>query len=155
MKIKWVIFAVLLVCGGLYFVKGPDDMPLMTLDKLLEGFPGLPSELLPGKDVIPAAPAVTRIYKWKDEDGVWQFSNLAVDEEGAEIMEIDNRINIVQAFEPAEAVAVKKKVPKANPGVMTVSPQEAADLLDTVNSLQETIDQRKADMDAITNMGND
>ena len=155
MKIKWVIIAVLLACGGLFFVEGPDGAPLMTLDKLLESLPGSPSEMLPGKDVIPAAPVVTRIYKWKDKDGVWQFSNLAADEEGAEIMEIDNQINIVQAFEPAEAVAVKKKVPKAIPGVMTVSPQEAADLLDTVNNLQETIDQRKADMDAITNMGND
>jgi len=44
------------------------------------------------------------------------------------------------------------KSPAAIPGVATVSPGQAAELMDTVNNLQETIDQRKADMDALSGM---
>jgi hypothetical protein len=44
------------------------------------------------------------------------------------------------------------KSPAAIPGVETVSPGQAAELMDTVNNVQETIDQRKADMDALSGM---
>ena len=150
MFIKLMIFVVILACAGLIFVKGRDGKPLMTVEKLLEGLPSSPSDLLSREAETPATPAVTRVYKWKDENGVWQFSNSPLDEEGAEVIELDGQINIVPAFNPPEGVD-KKTAPVAIPGVMTVSPQEAGNMLDTVDNLQETVDQRKADMDAISN----
>lgn len=143
--IKLMIFVVIFAAAALFFVKGPDGKPLLTADKLFEGIPGSLTDLLPGE---PETPAVTRIYKWKDENGVWQFSNSPADEEGAEVIELDGQINTVQAFRLPDP-AREKKTPIAIPGVMTVSPQEAAKMFDTVNDLQQTVDQRKADMDAI------
>ena len=68
------------------------------------------------------------------------------------MIELDGQINIVQAFRFPEPVK-ENKTPTPIPGVMTVSPQEAVNMLDTVNNLQETIDQRKADMDALIERG--
>ena len=149
MMIKLMIFAVILAGAALFFIKGPDGKHLLTVDKLFGDFPGSSADLLPGES---ETPAVTRIYKWKDEDGVWQFSNSPADKEGAEVIELDGQINIVQAFRFPEPVK-ENKTPTPIPGVMTVSPQEAVNMLDTVNNLQETIDQRKADMDAIIERG--
>jgi Domain of unknown function (DUF4124) len=156
MMIKLMIFAVILAGAGLFFIKGPDGKPLMTIEKLVEDLPDSPSNFLPGEVEIPATPAVTRVYKWKDKDGVWQFSNSPVDEDGAEIIELDGRINTVQAFKPRAPARVEAAQSSATPipGVMTVSPQEAGNMLDTVKNLQKTIDQRKADMDAVSNVGN-
>lgn len=150
MLIRLMFFVVILACAALFFIKGDDGKPLMTIEKLFEGLPGSPSDLLSWKAETPATPVVTRIYKWKDENGVWQFSDSPLDEEGAEIMELDGQINIVPAFKPPGGVD-EEKTPAAIPGVMTVSPREAGNMLDTVNNLQETMDQRKADMDEISN----
>ncbi|MBQ74694.1 MAG: hypothetical protein CMQ20_06670 [Gammaproteobacteria bacterium] len=151
MMSKLMILAVFLACAGLFFIKGPDGTPLLTIDKLLGDLPSSPSDLLPKDAKQQAAPAVTKIYKWKDDNGVWQFSNSPVDEKGAEVMELDGKINTVEAF-VAPAKDEMKKKPAAIPGVSTVSPQQAGNLLDTVKNLQETIDQRKSDMDSVSNM---
>lgn len=151
MMVKLIILVVILGCVGLFVVKGPDGEPLMTVEKLFEGFPTSLSDLLPADTEAKEAPAITKIYKWKDENGVWQFSNSPVDEEGAEIMELDGQINTVQAFKAPPTTKKEKKGPTAIPGVMTVSPQQAGNMMDTVKNLQETIDQRKAEMDAIGN----
>ena len=150
MLIKLMLFVVILACAALFFIKGGDGKPLMTIEKLFDGLPSSPSGLLSGETETPATPALTRIYKWKDENGVWQFSDSLIDKEGAEVMELDGQINIVPAFQPPGRVD-EEKTPVAIPGVMTVSPQEAGNMLDTVTNLQETMDQRKADMDAINN----
>ncbi|MBQ60897.1 MAG: hypothetical protein CMQ19_02365 [Gammaproteobacteria bacterium] len=146
MMMKLVILAVFLACAGLFVIKGPDGTPLLTVDKLLEDLPSSPSDLLPKELELPEEPLVTKIYKWKDENGVWQFSNSPVDESGAEVLELDGQINTVQAF-VAPVQEEKKKKPAVIPGVSTVSPQQAGGLMDTVKNLQETIDQRKSDMD--------
>ena len=83
---KLLIMILLLACMAPFFIKGPDNRPLMTLDKLqLVNFaiPQLPSlaELqLPGvstrgNTAIPAAAEKVKIYQWKDRDGSWHFSD--------------------------------------------------------------------------------
>lgn len=85
---------------------------------------------------------------WQDEDGVWQFSDNPNDAPGAEVMELDGKINTIESVAPQPVT----KSPTAIPGVATVSPGQAAELINTVNNLQETIYQRKADMDALSGM---
>ncbi len=152
-----IVVAILLACIGPFFIKGPSGEPLLTIDDFLSDLPDSPADLLPDALVSEGSEAegeITQIYKWKDENGVWQFSNSPVDANGAELMEIDSNINTIPAFKAPEktgSVATKKKTPSI-PGVMTVSPGQAAELMDTVNNLQETIDQRKSEMDKVTGM---
>ena len=40
----------------------------------------------------------------------------------------------------------------AQAGVMTASPEQVKEMMETVTNLQETVDQRKADMDAMAGL---
>ncbi len=152
MMLKIMIVIVILACAGPFFINGPDGNPLMTLEDLKPDITS-PADLLPDAltpDPAPAAP--TRVYRWQDADGVWQFSNNPADAQGAEEMALDGNINTMEAFKAPEkkAQAGKPSAPSSIPGVATVSPGQAAELMNTVTNLQETIDARKSDMDAMT-----
>ena len=83
---KLLIMLLLLACIAPFFIKGPDNRPLMTLDKLkfvnlsIPQLPSLAELKLPavstiGNTAIPAAVKKVKIYKWKDRDGCWYFSD--------------------------------------------------------------------------------
>ena len=141
--IKLMIGIVILACGGLFFIKGPDGEPLMTFDELFSSPEQSSAEL--NRNIEP-----TKVYKWQDENGVWQFSNTPVNESGAEVVILDGKINTMDAY-----VAPKqdKKASAANPfsalppGLTTVSPDKIGEMMDTVNNMQETVDDRKAELD--------
>ena len=149
MMIKVMIFIVILACVGPFFIKGPDGKPLLNIEELMADLS--PTDLLP-KAVQSAAessaPAMTKVYRWQNENGVWQFSDNPNDAPGAEVMELDGKINMIESVAPPSAT----KSPTAIPGVATVSSGQAAELMNTVNNLQENIDKRKADMDALSGM---
>jgi hypothetical protein len=146
---KLMILVVILACIGPFFIKGPDGEPLMKL-----------ADWLPADVPDPPAREVrTTVYKWQDEHGVWHFSNDPVEGAGmegvedVEVMELDGRINTMEAFRapvqspnPADAVAVTATA-NLPPGILTVAPDKVAEMMDTVTHLQQTVDQRKADMD--------
>jgi hypothetical protein len=143
MMLKIIILLGIAACVAPFFIDGPDGQPLMSLD---DWQPEMPSVELPGaSDEV----EITTVYKWQDEDGVWQFSNNPVDAQGAEQMALDGKINTMPAPQMPTSRTEKKSAPVSIPGVATVSPGQAAELLDTVNNLQDTIDQRKADLDAL------
>lgn len=83
---KLLIMPLLLVCIAPFFIKGPDNRPLMTLDKIkflnfsIPQLPSLTELILPGvstrgNTAIPACVEKIKVYKWKDRDGIWHFSD--------------------------------------------------------------------------------
>ena len=141
--IKLMIGVLILACGSTFFINGPDGKPLMTMDEFLSR--STPSSAVNNKDIEP-----TKVYKWQDEHGVWQFSNTPVAEHETEIVMLDGQINTMDAY------VAPKKVEKAGassafsalpPGLTTVSPDKIGEMMDTVNSLQDTLDQRKVEID--------
>ncbi len=69
-----------------FCIKGPDNRPFMTLDKLklvnfsMPQLPSLAELILPavstrGNTAIPTAVEKIKIYQWKDRDGSWHFSD--------------------------------------------------------------------------------
>ncbi len=153
MMMKLTLMLLVLALGGLLIIKGPDGEPLLEIGDFLDDAENSLQNLVPGESPFDSAsPSVTRVYKWKDENGVWQFSNKAVDSEGAELLELDGQINIIRSIDVttnSQKVVPGQDVVDTIPGVMTVAPEQAADMIKTVSNLQETVDQRKADMDAL------
>jgi hypothetical protein len=167
-----MVIIVILGGAGLFFVKDPNGKPFLTIDDftkdftmdLAEDFPvdfaNSTTTLLREKLQPEASGAVTRIYKWKDKDGVWQFSNSPEDKEGSVLIEINGQTNIIQAFIPPPSsdrvnqggMVWDEQVSESDPipGVMTVSPEQAAEMMETVKNLQSTMDQRKATLDALS-----
>jgi hypothetical protein len=133
MMIKVMVFIVVLAFAGPFFIKGPDGKPLLTIDEFMSDLSL--ENLIPNavkSAAEPTAPALTKVYRWQDEDGVWQFSDNPNDAPGAEVMQLDGKINTIESVAPKPVT----KSPTAIPGVATVSPGQAAELMDTLSGIQ-------------------
>tara|TARA_Y100001934_G_C12177803_1_gene689933 strand:- start:151 stop:609 length:459 start_codon:yes stop_codon:yes gene_type:complete len=143
--VKFMSLALIAAIGGLFFIKGPNGQPLLTFSDLKPETPQLPAEL--GEP--------TTVYKWKDENGVWQFSSEPVEGVDAsarvEKMELSGDINTVPAFrEPRSAGSTKPQVPSLSgvpPGLTTVSPDKVEELTQAAQQIEETAALRKQQID--------
>lgn len=91
---KLLIFLLILACIAPFFIKGHNNIPLMTLDKLklpkisIPKLSKLPKFKLPTlkkkapvsqsetlSSAVPAGAKKIKMYKWKDKEGVWHFSD--------------------------------------------------------------------------------
>ena len=168
MMIKLIIAAFIIACLAPLFIKGPDGEPLMTLDDWSVSAPAFVTALLDGtfldetvnqkslSDDSTPDPASTgeptEIYKWQDEAGVWHFSDSPVDLGVAEKVEL-GEVNVMDPWAPeteqeTDEPAVTSRLP-ALPTGSPVTTSQVQEIMDTVTNLQETIDDRKAKMDAI------
>lgn len=162
MMIKIVIAALIIACIAPFFIKGPSGETIMTLDDWATELPtsmdeiiskaksAANSELIALTPVESPADSPTKVYKWQDENGQWHFSSTAPDLNIAEEMEIGD-VNLMEAYVPVpEPQKTQSSVPRLPAsGMMTATPGQVQDMMETVTNLQETIDLRKADMDAI------
>lgn len=144
--IKVMILLLALAFGGLFFIEGPGGEPILSLEDLKP-------DLSAGEPEQAQEPA--KVYKWQDENGVWQFSNQPQDAvvseaSGGELVEYDGNINTMPAVSAPSSTEKSKPSINIPSGVTTVSGQQATEMMDTVNNLQESVDERKAEMDRLT-----
>ena len=149
---KLLIGMLIIACLAPLFLKGPDGGPIMTLDDWKIDLPTSIRELMAGmgkKESATEPQAPAEIYKWQDADGQWQFSNTPPDET-AELVEISD-INLMGAYvpppEPDAVIAAGASLPTS--GAMTATPDQVKQMMETVTNLQETMDDRKADLDVV------
>jgi len=93
-----------------FVIRGPDGRPLLTIDKIkapqieLPGFSKLKGlfkkEKQSPKKKEPPADRATKMYKWKNADGVWCFSDKLNADGPYEVIHVKPRTKIVQADEP-------------------------------------------------------
>lgn len=105
---------------------------------------------------------VTKVYKWRDQQGVWQFSDGLNVPEGAELVEISHQINLIPALEvarpstsqlaaadafatPANSATPAKKADAFDfstlPAVLTsVSPEQFMQMGQTIETFQKVMD---------------
>lgn len=158
--IKLLIGVLIIACIAPLFIKGPDGEPIMTFDDWSIDLPDSIDELLSTGNTEPADPEQsqpTTVYKWQDENGQWHFSSTPPDLETAETMELDGNINIMDAFEPPpreETTVATGDAMSPVPGLTTATPSQIQEAMETVTNLQETIDQRKEDLDAVAGFDN-
>ena len=151
------LLMIIMVAGfvGLFFVNGPGGAPILSFDNMTPTTPTLDNSQF---NASTARSTHTEVYKWQDEEGVWQFSNQPQDMAGAEIVEIDNNINTVAAFKmPQEKTStqtsglqLRKGISNLPAGMTSVSPENLSEMMETVNSLQGVADQQQEALDAIT-----
>lgn len=149
MFIKLMILAVVVACAAPFFLKGPDGQPLMTIDQFIANehqntnLPDVSSMTHAAKS------SPTRVYKWKDSDGVWHFSDSADDAPGAEMIEVDGPVNTMQATATGNNTTSlpAAQVPAQGERIADVSPDQLKQAMQAAEKLQQTIDQRKSDID--------
>ena len=93
----------------LFVIRGPDGRPLLTKDKIkaprieLHGFSkvkGLFEKKDPPVKKEPPAQNTTRMYKWRNADGVWCFSDKLNADGPYEVIHVKPRTRTVQTDEP-------------------------------------------------------
>jgi len=124
----------LLVLGiaGLFFIKGPSGEPFLSLD-----------DLIPEVPVDKSSEPVT-VYKWQDENGIWQFSNEPVQGKDVEAMELKGAVNVMPATPTSANRATTTAGSPAIPGV-----SEMAKATENIDALKSTIEERQAELDKI------
>ena len=159
--IKLLIGLLIIACILPLFIKGPDGKPIMTLDdwklEVPTSLSGLADDAMQelGPEVGQEVKEPATVYKWQDEKGQWHFSNQPPDvPEGAEEMELTGDINIMDAYVPPEPEPTTTTTAAANvPGItgpMTVAPEQVKEMMETVTNLQQTVDDRKKELDQMT-----
>ena len=143
--VKIMVLLLVAAFAGLFFIKGPAGEPIMSLE-----------DLMPTVDE-PQTSEPETVYKWQDENGVWQFSNQPRDaviaETIGETVEYDGNINTMPAVKvPPSSSGSSGSAPQMSipTGLTTVSGDQAEQMMNTVTNLQQTVDDRKAEMDRLT-----
>lgn len=148
------IIIALLVIGGLApftFIKGKDGQPLMSFsdlkmpDSKLPDLPDLPNM---GLDSAPSVDGT--VYKWKDENGSWQFSS-EPPPKGLTFSSTvyDQNMNVIQAVETKRTIAKKKELDKKGSSTGALSnvgsaytPAKVEKLFDDVNNIESLLSDR-------------
>jgi hypothetical protein len=142
--LKVMVLLLIAAFAGLFFINGPDGEKVLSLEDFK---PELPAEEA-------AASVPEKVYKWQDENGVWQFSNQPRDEGMGETVEYDGNINTMPAADTSvlskRGDAAAKSGFQIPAGMTSVSGEQAQEMMDTVNNLQSTVDERKSELDRLS-----
>lgn len=149
---KLMIMLLLLGLVGLFVIKRPGGETFLSLDDFKPEISVADSvDRLWGEEQAERASGQpVQVYKWQDENGIWQFSNRAEDAAGAETMELDGVINTMPAVampEPATAAKPEKSAATSMPSLTTVPLSDAIETINQAKQLQQTIDDRKSELD--------
>ncbi|MGH1470429.1 MAG: DUF4124 domain-containing protein [Cellvibrionaceae bacterium] len=170
--IKFIIFILVLGLAGPFIMKGPDGRPLMTLDEIIPDFSSMKRKAtgmindvnntvgdLSGDGELSDF-GKTQVYRWKDENGHWQFSDTPPPaSQAAEKLLINPDVNIVQATElpkeqkeetPSEEETDADESSIGVPLPMTVSPVEARQLIDDAKGIGDLMQKRTEALNNIT-----
>jgi hypothetical protein len=169
MSLPIKVFSAVLIlgCAGLFVLKKPDGSPILSMQDFL---PNISSLALDAKKLIRNAKNITAsigndseknsednteqtahaesgIYRWKDSNGQWQFSDTPPINQAAEAMNVSGNLNkdLVATYEPPEEPTVENDTattPTASLVPMTISPDEVSKLMEDVNNMQQLMDDR-------------
>ena len=182
--VKFLLFAMVLAMMGPFLLKGDDGRPLVSFNDvfsdgdefsqgfekmfgLLKQFKQFGSSALnqPPEDMAPQ-PSVegkTKVHRWKDAEGVWQYSDANTSGGDSEVVYFDPDTNILQYNDLDELkkfqaqskrkastspVAQKSAAPSGMPPIT-----QAMDTMQKAQDVQQQIDDRyKKQQDYLNNM---
>lgn len=171
LRIKTMCVLLILGCAGLFILKKTDGRPILSIDEflpdtseintlvqtLLDEFDSLrhsASTTLGAQgstDIQDTAVPVNepKIYRWKDNNGNWQFSDTPPPNQVAEAIKVSGDLNkdlSVTYSAPEEKEIINDDIPaNTQPSSilpMTVSPDEVSKLIDDANNIQKLMDER-------------
>lgn len=168
--IKLMILVLVLGLAGPFVLKGPDGRPWMSVDdlginsgalsweRLSLRAKGLWSEVTGGVSRITGGEPArgTRIYRWRDSEGNWQYSDRPNPNGVSETIVVDSNTNVIQAT-PLSQPETKKEseVTAQSPQIgvplpLTVNPGQVSKLIKDAKQVQELMNQRNDALEAIS-----
>ena len=146
MFIRFIILLLATALVAPFFIPGPDGRPVMTLDKLGIGkMPELAS--LPDIGGSSAESGSLTLYRYRDDQGNWHFTDQAPASGDFELVEVQNANLLESASLPPGREPETSAM--AVPGIPL--PGNTARALEEAGAVQEQLDQRAEQMDNAIN----
>ena len=158
LAIKFFTFVLVLGLAGPFLLKKPDGTPWMDARELIPDVQSWGRELTAWweKTKHKAPESVgggggkpTEVYRWRAEDGSWQFSDKPPVQGTAETITVDPNANLIEGLpEPEPEPEKEAKEPGINmPMPMTISPDKVKKLKEDAESIQQLMDERARKLD--------
>ncbi len=169
MSLPIKVFSTVLIlgCAGLFVLKKPDGTPILSANDFLPDITSIVTDAKRlisdakeaassvGDDTESNAKATAQtqpsIYRWKDSNGQWQFSDTPPANQTAEAMNVSGNLNkdLVATYEPPTEPTIENDVTTtstAGPIPMTVSPDKVSKLIEDADNIQKLMDDRAEQM---------
>ena len=169
MKGYYKFMITLLFAGvfGLFFVKGPNGKPILdfrdmrisinSIKTTIQGWSnsvsnsvsGSVSELTGGEVEIVEP---TKVYRWQDADGNWQYSDTPPAGVASEAVEVKTNGNVVQSTPPRPVNAEESTEQGPQIGVplpLTIAPGEVNQLIKDAKQVQELMNERSKTLESV------
>lgn len=166
-----VVFMVMLV-GMPMILKGPDGKPIMTFSDWLpsadifkQPFEQVEAVVNKAADTLPLEideenppPVLSagsgKMYKWQDDKGRWHFSSeKPVDNSKAAIEDLPNLSNVMEpavvSNNNSSTIEAPSRRPALPAGPLSISMDQAGELLKQVEQISNDAEERKAAMDSL------
>ena len=136
--LKTLVLMIIIACVAPFFLKGPDDSPLLEPKDLK-----LPDIKKPRTSIIKPQEPV-KIYKWKDKNGVWHFSNKEKPSPDAEVIlvEPDRHPPPETEPEPARDENTPSDDPPSMTFPLTISPAKVKKLKQDAEKVKVELEKR-------------
>ena len=132
-------------------IKGPDGRPLMSWQDFFSSSDSGSASVSSSSPL--SSPGVTTVYKWKDAEGQWHFSDKVIEGENHETLKYNPNANIIQSLAKKEEESEIEVQPVAalkessGPSLTTVPLTEVPELMDQAKQYQSLIDQRNKSLE--------
>jgi hypothetical protein len=177
MSLPIKVFSAVLIlgCAGLFVLKKPDGNPVLSIDKFIPDIGIIISdaksfianaknevasivEKLPGdkeEKIEQNIQAKPDIYRWKDSNGQWQFSDTPPANQTAEAIKVSGNLNkdLVASYEAPQELSIEDDTIDSEATStdsiipMTVSPDKVSKLMEDANNIQKLMDDRASQLD--------
>lgn len=157
--IKCLVFLTVLGLAGFFVLKGPDGKPFLS-----------PSDFIPNRNninvnveqILPEAVInnAETVYRWRDQNGVWQFSDTAPDNVSAEEIQVDTHSNSDIAPPAPKPLTVPPTPPASGQAIFigennegkrevdtSMTPDNIKQLLEDANNVQSVMDERNTQIE--------
>jgi hypothetical protein len=152
MKIFTKLLLLALVAGlaAPFFLKGPNGLPLLNYKDFIPTPDSVMNSITPK--------AETKLYKWKDAKGHWQFGDNPPEGVGASTMQVKTQINSMKTIELPEGfknntgTEPEKGFDPLSSGASPLSTapiDKVPEMMDRIESYQQKLDDRAKTLDAL------
>ncbi len=144
MKLFYLLITLVLIAavGAPFFLKGPTGQPLMRVDQVID-------------DTVPSMP--TRVYRWQDKHGVWQFGESPPEGVVAEPVDVSENFTPFEAEwaaewearHPDENVNHSENIPSGSPSLPDLGNIYDGAAIEKAEAAAEIMEERIQDLQGV------
>ncbi len=153
------LFCAILVIGlaGLFVLKKPDGTPWLSASDFIPNTDGISADAKALLNKVSSENTSTNksgdVYRWKDKNGQWRYSDTPPDNQTAENISVSGNLNsdlAEKAPKPTvstqtEETETSKKATSILPA--TLSQDQVSKLIEDTNNVQQLIDDRQSQLE--------